>query len=403
MKTPASPQKLSRDLRLMILLNALRKVSDLFLGTFLISFIMKLSGNEMVAVGLYMLFQYVAAIAGFFLFANQVKRHNKVTVLRLNLIPKIILLASIIALGENVVEYVVPLGILYGINMAMYHLPMNTMLGEKASSKQMSRYISLNSVINHLVKVVSPVLLGLFITTSSYIEMSWALLVLVVVELVSTLFMSSSRHRSKNPIDFIGFFNCMMRFPIIRAIFAMEILRGFTISGALGTIITMYTVYMFDTDLNLGILTTLFSLCAIIVCWCMGRYVRQKMYASVLTICMFIIAGTMGGFLIWTTPLMFLLYRLMDSTAIQSVDQICNVNAFNMSKSKCVTANHKVEYFVFRDMALFIGRWIGYVGLIYIGVFGGYACLRWYLAVITVAVLVLVWLAGKISPHIRGR
>ena len=60
-------------------------------------------------------------------------------------------------------------------------------------------------------------------------------------------------------------------------------------------------------------------------------------------------------------------------------------------------------YFVFRDTALFIGRWIGYVGLIYVGVFGGYEWLRWYLAIITASIIVLGWLTAKISPHIRGR
>ncbi len=351
----------------------------------------------------YYLFQHIATVSGFFVFANWVKRYNKVAVLRLNLIPKIILLLSIICMGENVVQYVIPLGILFGIGAAMFHLPMNTMLGEKATPKQMGHYVGLNSSVSYLAQIIAPVVLGLFITTTSYTEMSWALMLLLIVEFISTFFMAPSRHRSKRAIDFMGFFSCMMRFPIIRAVFFMEILRGFSLGGALATVITMYTVYMFNTDLNLGILTTIFSFCAIFVCWTMGRYVRKNMYGSMLAVAVVMVIASIGGFLWWTTPLMFILYRFSDATAVKVVEQICNVNTFNASKSKCITAEHKVEYFVFRDTALFIGRWIGYVGLIYVGVFGGYEWLRWYLAIITVSIVVLGWLTAKISPHIRGR
>ena len=85
------------------------------------------------------------------------------------------------------------------------------------------------------------------------------------------------------------------------------------------------------------------------------------------------------------------------------MDQIVSVNVFNLSHSRCITANHKVEYFVFRDFALFIGRWIGFTGLIYIGVFGGYSWLRWYLVVITAAILLSSAVAWQLTRHIRGR
>ena len=104
-----------------------------------------------------------------------------------------------------------------------------------------------------------------------------------------------------------------------------------------------------------------------------------------------------------TTPITFLFYNLVYATAMILMDQICSVGMFNLSRSRCVTANHRVEYFVFRDFALFLGRWIGYVGLMYIGVFGGYAWLRWYLVVITLAILLSSLAAWQLTHHVRGR
>lgn len=395
-------QKLSRDFKLLITFSALRNISDLFLGTFLVSFIMHLSASQIVSVSMYKLFEYAATCAGFFLFAQWCKRYNKVAVFALNLIPKIMLLVAIIMLGDRVVDWVIPLGLLYGIGAAMYHLPMNSMVGEKIASNMMNRYIGAKNTVIYIVKILTPVLLGIFIDTGSYVDMAYVMLGLTVVELGLCFGLSPSRHKTRRPIDFVGFFRCMMRFPVIRTMFRMEVLRGFGV-GLLGTVITMYTVYMFHTDLNLGIFTTIFAIFSIITSWAFGRWGRRKLYPYMLVVAMIVVLAAMSIFVWNTTPATFLLYNFVYATAIVLMEQISSVTILNLSKSKCVTANHRIEYFVFRDFALFLGRWVGFVGLMYIGVFGGYAWLRWYLVVITATILVAGAMAATMSRHIRGR
>ena len=394
--------KLSRDLRLLIVFSALRNITDLFLGTFLISFIMHLSASEIIAVSTYRLFEYTATCAGFFLLAHWCKRYNKVSVFALNLIPKIALLVAIMLLGDNVVDYLIPLGLLYGFGAAMYHLPMNTMVGEKGAPAVMNRFIGAKNSAIYITKVAAPVVLGFFIDMGTYTNVAYVLFCLSLVELGLTFFLAPSRHRSRQPVDFGGFFRCMMRFPVIREMFAMEVLRGFGV-GLLGTVITMYTVYMFQTDLNLGIFTTIFAVFSIIASWAFGRWGRRRLYPYILLGAMLLTVTAISVFVYRTTPISFLFYNLVYSTAMILMDQICSVGMFNLSRSRCVTANHRVEYFVFRDFALFLGRWIGYTGLMYIGVFGGYAWLRWYLVVITLAILLSSAAAWQLTRHVRGR
>ena len=394
--------KLSRDLRLLIIFSALRNITDLFLGTFLVSFIMHLSSSEIIAVSTYRLFEYAATCAGFFIFAHWCKRYNKVSVFALNLIPKIILLLAIMLLGDRVVDFLIPLGLLYGIGAAMYHLPMNTMVGEKGTPAVMNRFIGVKNTVIYLTKIITPVVLGVFIDMGSYTNIAYVLFVLSIVELGLSFMLSPSRHRSRAPVDFGGFFRCMLRFPVIREMFAMGILRGFGV-GLLNTVITMYTVYMFQTDLNLGIFTTIFAMFSIITSWAFGRWGRKKYYPYILTFSMLLTLTAISLFVYTTTPITFLFYNLIYATAMILMDQISSVSMFNLSHSRCITANHKVEYFVFRDFALFLGRWIGFTGLMYIGVFGGYAWLRWYLVVITLAILLASVAAWQLTHHIRGR
>lgn len=387
-------RRLLGDLHLLVLFNALRNITDLFLGTFLISFLMHLSSDEIVSVSAYKLFEYTATCSGFFLFANWVKRYNKISVFALNFVPQIVLLALIIILGNRVVDYVLPLGALYGIGAAMFHLPMHAMVADKIPVANMGYFVGLKNAANYTVKIIAPVVLGCFIDTGSYTEMAYVLLFLSVVEFALVFCLRPNKSVPKRRANFIGFYNCMMRFPVIRRMFLMEILRGFGL-GLLGTVITMYTVYIFHTDLKLGIYTTIFALCSVLTCWIFRRVQSGAIYDRLLMFCIALVTISVLMFVLWTTPVSFLFYNLIYSTAIVLMDQINSTTIYRMSCSCCITDDTRTEYFVFRDFALFIGRWIGFTGLMYIGVFGGYAWLRWYLILIGLAVV--LW--GCMNRH----
>ncbi len=395
--------KMTRDLWLLIIFNALRQVTMLFFSTFFISYLMQLATNEILAVSSYKLFEFAATAVGFFIFANWCKRHNKVTLFAMNAVPKVILLIMILALGDGVINYIMPMGILFGIGAAMFHLPMHVMVGEKVAPKSMSRYVGAKNAATYTTQILAPVILGIFITVGSYREMAWALLALTVVEIILCAFITPSHHRIKAPVDFIGFLRCILRFPVVRRIMLGEILRGFSMGSALTSIITMYTVYMFQTDLNLGIFTTIFSICSILTSVFFGRWGRRQNFPTMLTVCTLMLLGAMTLFILKTTPATFLVYNFVSSTAVILLGLICDTNTYNMAQSRCVGKNHRVEYFVFRDGALFIGRWAAFVTLMYISVFGDASWLRYYLGAVTIVGVICGILAVRISPHIRNR
>ncbi len=396
------PAKLSRDGWLLIIAAALRTISDLFFGAFFISYIMNLSVVEIIAVANYRLFEYFATMVGFILFARWCKGRNKIIVFMGKAIPQVILLLMIIFMGDAVVNYIVPMGLIMGISSAMYNLPKHLMISEKVHAQSMPRWVGMNQVINYITKIVAPVVLGVFITVGSYREMAWALLVVTVMEILLVLFMSPSHHRSRARVDFGGFARCLFRFPVVRKMMTLEILRGFAFTP-LSTVITMYTVYMFHTDLNLGILTTVFAIFSIAAAWAFSRWGRRDNFSVLLMICTPMIMGGLLWFVADTTPLSFIMYNFVYATAVIVMDLICNTNTYNLSQSRCVTKSHRTEYFVFRDGALFIGRCVAFIAMLYIGVFGDMSWLRYYLAVVTIVTVICGFLCVKISGSIRNR
>ncbi len=394
---------ITRDLNLLLIFSGLRHIADLFFNAFFISFIMQIATNAIIDVSVYKLFEFIATMGGFFLFATICKKYNKVFVFGLSSVPKIVLLGLILWLGDNVALHIMPLGLLFGINSAMYWLPMNSMLVEKVPAQSMPRYFGLMTSVEYATKVIAPVVLGIFITIGSYREMSVVLLILSVVELFLAMFLTPSHHRHTKPIDFSGFVQCIGRFPLVKKIFWVEVLRGFSSGGPLVTVITFYTVYMFHTDLNLGIFTTIFSICSIIVSMLFSRFATREMFPKILGLQLCFIVIGLGVFVGYTTPATFLIYNFVAATSIAVMTQICKVNVYNLSQSKCVSKNHQIEYFVMRDFALFLGRWASYVLLIYIGVFADESWLRYYLLLITVVMTISGIMSVGVSKRIRNR
>lgn len=390
------------DIKLLLTFDALHKVTNLFIGTFLVSFIMQTSINEILSVSLYQMFYYVALISGFVLLGNWVKRKNKSLVFALNVIPKAALLIAVIVLKGDFSQHVIPLGFLAGLAAAFYWAPMHNMISEKISPKNMTKFSGYKAAIGGSVKIIAPILLGIFITVGSYVEMAWAMLAVCGVELILMFFLKPSIHRSKYKLDLHGFFHCMMRFPVIRKLFSIEVLRGFSPSGVLGTVITMYTVYMFKTDLNLGIFTTIFAVFSILVSFLFGRYGSKKMFPKILFACSLASLTSLGLFVMCPNELTFLFYNFIYVTAISLLGQIAEVNVYNLSNSKCVNKNTKTEYFIFREIALGVGRYAGYLMLAGIALFGGYEYLRYFLIVLTIAILLIGYWSIRINKHIRG-
>jgi hypothetical protein len=393
--------KLTNDAKLLLATSSLSTISDVFIGAFFISFIMRNSIHEIISVSLYRLFLFIALTAGFFILSNFVKRKDKVALFRLHLIPKIATMLAIIFLREAVVDYIIPMGLLIGAMAAMYWAPMHSMVSEKVSNAAMTKYIGYDNMLAGMTKVATPIILGLLITSTSYEDMAKFGVVVCLIEFAFSFFLKPSMHRSKNRPDFAGFFNCMMRFSVIRKLFSIEVLRGFSTNGALGTIITMYTVYIFKTDFNLGILTTIFSGIAITTSFLFGRFVKKSIFPQILFTSTLAAMSSLVLFISHTSEWTFIIYNFVAVTGLGLLGKIANSNMYYLSKSPCVSREHKTEYFVFRESALGIGRLLSFSGMLAVGIFGGYEFLRWYLVPITLAVVLMGYWSIGISRHIK--
>ena len=391
--------KLNKDELILTGFSVCHTISNLFLGTFVISFLMHNSINDIVSVSAYRLFYYFAICITFILSANWCKRGNKNTVFGMNIVTRIILLTIIAILGPTAADYVILLGILYGIFDGFYNLPMHAMIIDKVSAERMVFFLGTKTAIKNIFKIMVPITLGILVTTKSLQNVAWIIMVMAVLEILLLFLLSPSKPYEQKCAKMVEFCKCAKKVPILHKLFLAEILRGF--ATVLTTVATMYIIYVFHTDMNLGIWTTIFAICTIVASWLFGRFCSRRDYKWIMTLCSSIMIFAAIALFINVTRFSALIYAFSTTVCIEIMTQICAANVLDMARTKFITNKYCIEYLVIRDTVLFIGRWIAFVMLMYIGVFGLYDFLGIFIIVSVLAqilgCMILTNLTNKIA------
>lgn len=387
--------KLHNEAKVLILLSAIHSVVGTFFGTFLVAYIMEIASNQAISISIYNIAYYAAVALGFLMLADRVKRKDKMSVYRGSIIIQAICLIGIAVVQDGIAPYVAIVGAVYGLAMAFRHCPYNVLIGEKVNKRMMTPFVGYKSVIGGTASVLTPVFLGLFITAGSYEQTAVAMCFFLALEYVLSYFIRS-RGVCAVPFSLKCFLPQITRSILIRRIFLLEFLKGFTTSGPLTTIITMFTIYMFETNLNLGILTSVFAVVGIAVSFLLGRFGQPKFFKKMLVFSNVFMIGASVLFLVATGKLSFIFFRFAEVSALKLINSVDEINLTNASNSACVGADNRTEYFVARDVVLNLGRIFSFIILFTIGASGNMDLLKYYLLLLVLCIAASCYTSIKI-------
>jgi len=392
--------KLTKDELILTVFSVCHTVSNLFLGTFVISFLMHNAINDVVSVSVYRLFYFFAICVTFILATNWCKNGNKHIVFGMNIIARIVLLGLIAILGPNATDCVITLGVLYGIFDGFWNLPMYGMVIDNVQSERMVFFIGTKNAIKNIVKILIPVVLGALITIKSLQNVAWIIMGISALEIFMLFKLSPQKHHKYKRASLSNFWKKIKTNCVLRKIFFSEILRGF--AWVLETVVVMYIVNVFHTDMNLGIWSTVFAICTIIASWAFGRFCSERDFKWVIAICSGLLIFSAVSLIIDVNRVSTLIYAFAYAVAIEIMNQVCSATTMNLARTKFVTDAYHTEYFVTRDVMLFIGRWIACVSMIYIGVFNMNYILKYFIALLFFAQILACITITKQSKYIRN-
>lgn len=374
--------RLNRTERILVYFSVFHGIAQLFLGTFVVSFLIRNSINEIVSVSLYDLFFYLAIMLSFVLMINRCKHGNIKVIFGSHIIVQMALITLIALLGTHAANWVMILGILHGVQHALYSMAQQQMIIDKVPAKRMMFFYGTDTAVTNIVKILIPITLGALITIGSLQNMAWVLVIMGAIELGLLYMMPPIQNHDANHANLSGFVKKSLKLPCIRKLFQAEFLRG--LAYELETVGILYIVYVFHTDMNLGAWTTVFALVTAGATWAFGRFCSKRDFTWVIGVCSALLTGAIICLMFDVNRFTTLAYSGTLTLGIAMMDQVLSVNVLNLAKTKFVTQTYRAEYLAARQVISFVGRWGGIIALLYVGVFGGYDILP-YLIILLVA------------------
>lgn len=391
-------EKLSFGSKIIIIDRAIGNILDLFSNTFLSAYFYKLTQDNMIYISVYYIIVWISATIGALLVGNYIKRKNKVVLYRYGILIDSIFIILIICLKEEILNYVWLMAIIYGVSVATTGFPFNMMESELVNEKERTKYVGYRHVVGEATKVIAPIFLGAYITFTSYQIAAILVLIFSIIRLINSYFMKNV-NIVKEKIDLKKFIKAVKnkkQYPI-KEIYIIEFLKGITVNGVLEKIIALLIIYEVQTELNLGIWSSIFSICMIFAMTVFAKKYNKNKSKNLLTICSFSIITSFLLLLISINMTTIVIYNIVYYVFIKIMYSITEVNLFDYSNMEPFDKELNVEYFIFREIFLNIGRVLGYVILLIIGFTRNLEYLKIFFLCMTVSLIIII----RMSKHIN--
>lgn len=244
-------------------------IINLFVNTFLVAHIYSFNGSTydyLFNVGIYNIFIYISMGLFTIPITKIVDKTNRISVFRIGLVIKAILVMIIIFFGESLSKLLILAGVLNGFSEALYYSSYNVIKEEMVSRKSMNSYSSYSFVISKAIEVICPIVLGAIIDTTTYSTTALLVLLICIAQVIVSLGIKSQRPDGSH-YDLKEYFSLLKENPQIykkiKLIYFTTFIYGTT--TMLAILINVCVMLEYGSNFSLGTITGIFALLSVIV------------------------------------------------------------------------------------------------------------------------------------------
>ena len=342
-----------------IICNCLMKIIELFVSTFLVAYLLTISNGNIFNVALYYIVYYIGLGIFYSLFSAFLHRGNKVHFYRFSILLKCVFLILISLLKEDIVDYIIPVSLFYGLSSGCYWSSYNVMMSEAISSRSIQKFYGLYNIWAYIVNVVAPIALGSIIDAGSFIKTS----IYAFIVCSFATFLLVSRKEDGEKLDFKGFIKDVKESKQGRA-FVTAYLMSFTrgLINSITTLITIMIVLTFNSNVSLGSLSSIMAIISILITFVfMKKYSARK--SKIIFACLFLCIVGVSGILFKINKAFIILFNVLYTIAIIVPDNISaqkRVGIVRITKK----IKYALEHNIIAESLLNIGRVISYLPLL---------------------------------------
>lgn len=381
------------------IINILKHTIDVYFNTFFIFYFFQVANYEVVPLAKYYLTLYLFVGIGFFIIRKGIKKNIKVPYFRIGIALQALYIALIMLLKENIIHYIFLVGIIKGIAEGFYYFPKNVLDTEKIVNDNRQKFNGFLQVINQLISIVVPIILGVLLTFFSYIDLGKIFFLLFIVMFLVSFCLDDYKYYDRKP-DFKGFKKVLSHNSHLKYAVMIPLFSGLTYSsGVMTLIVTLFKINNFETNLNLGIVDSICALLSLLMGILFISKIKKNNFSKFLSISGSISFLTLILFAFVPTRNILILYLIVNCSFILVVSMISELVVVNMSNDKHLKDNYKMEFYFFRDILFSISRSIGYLLLFVVSFFFGIEYIRYLMIICAMSILIEAFIISKINQY----
>lgn len=377
-------------------------IISLFGETFLVAYFLQISNENIVQVSTYYIIVYALLGLGNVLLGNILKSNpkNRVILYRISIIVKSIYILLIVLFKEDISQYFIIFAISYGMAEALYWSAHDVMNIEIVDNMNRKKYMTTKRILGKVVNIVIPIVLGTSIELTSFGNMAIYIFVLTLIQIIISLNIDTNRFKNNENKEKYSLKKYIKEISAgqkkkLNKLYILAFLYGIMMD-TIRVLVVVITIMTFKTSLNLGILTTIFSICSMISLYAFNRLYRGKYAKSLLTICSILVVLGVLGLILNINRTTLIIYNFTYSITIYILEVMFKIKSDDIVREYHIE-KWLVEYHTFIEGFMDIGRITGFLLMLLIGSLNNIVYFKLLLLLVTMSIPIYAKIMYKVE------
>ncbi len=396
--------KIDKSARALMTCDLTNSIVSLFGETFLVAYFLQISNENIVQVSIYYIILYALLALGSFLLGSVMKSkpQKRVIIYRFGIVIKSVYILLIVLFKEKINQYFIVVAIFYGIAESLYWSAHDVMNMEIVDNDSRKSYMTTKRILSKLINIIVPIILGTSIELTSFTSISIYIFVLTLFQIMVSLCIDVNKFGIKGIKEKYNLKNFMKGLSIsqkekLKKVYKLSFLYGMMMD-TIRVLVIIITIMTFKTSLNLGILTTIFSICSMISLYLFNKLYQRKYAKTLLIFCSVPVILGVIGLLLNINKITLIIYNFTYSITVYILEVMFKIKTDNIVIEYNIE-KWIVEYHTFIDCFMELGRIIGFLLMLIIGLLNNIIYFKALLLIVTVSIPIYAKTMYKIEKE----
>lgn len=397
--------KLDRSAKSLMACDLTNNIINLFGETFLVAYFLQISNENIIQVSTFYIILYLILGVGSILLGNIIKSKPKKRVLiyRFGIIIKSIYILLIILFKNKISHCFIIFAIFYGIAEALYWSTHDVMNIQIVDNENRKKYMTTKRILSKFINILVPIILGTSIELTSFGNIAIYIFVLTLFQIIMSLQIDTNKFVINDKIqkyslkDYTTYLSNEQK-ENINKVYELAFLYGIMMD-TIRVLVVVITIMTFKTSFNFGILTTIFSVFSMISLYLFNKLYQKKYAKRLLLFCATLVVLGVLGLILNINKTTLIIYNFTYSITVYILEVMFKIKADDIVKENNIE-KWLVEYHTFTEGFMEIGRIIGFILMLLVGLLNNVIYFKLLLLIVTISIPIYARIMYKLEKSV---